>query len=83
MIIECLGGINFDKINNGIYSYQKEHMGEYPHYLVMNYKTFNEIRYISYSRMVSAREDDNWYFEYHGIPIATCEKLEYGEVDIV
>ena len=83
MIMKCLGGINFDKIDNGIYTYQKEHAGDNPHYLIMNYKTFDEMRYYSYSKMMSTIQGDNWYFEYHGIPVAKCDKLKYGEVDFI
>jgi hypothetical protein len=83
MIIECLGGINFDKIDNGIYTYQKEHMGNYPNYLIMNYKTFDEMHYSSYAKMISTIKGNTLYFTYHGIPVAKCDKLKYGEVDFI
>jgi len=86
MIRNCASGISFREIDNGIDAYRAEHYGKHPNYLVMNDKTFTEIRLFSDNLNIHLKPipDDNiYYFEYHEIPVARCNNLKYGEVDFI
>lgn len=81
MIIDCTT-LDVKKINAGIDFYRAEHKGEYPHYLIMNHRSFYEFRAIAFSPLDLTKDEDG-YLTYWDIPVAICDKLKYGEVDFV
>jgi hypothetical protein len=81
MIKNCVT-IDVDEIKRGIYEYRANHRGEYPHYLIMNHRTFYEFRAIAFSPSYFINNEEG-YLSYWYIPCAVCDKLKYGEVDFV
>ena len=57
---------------------------EFPTYLIMNEETRHTL-IIEYESMNVTKTYGDWhkYAIYKGTPIAICEKLDFGEVDIV
>lgn len=82
MIIDC-AILDIKKINAGIDFYRADHRGEYPHYLVMNHRSFYELRATAFSPSYFFTKDEDGYLTYWDIPVAICDKLKCGEVDIV
>ena len=54
-------------------------------YLIMNEKTFKILLKETISPEYRRTNDgtDYFYGSYKGIPIAICEKLEFGDIDII
>lgn len=73
--------INYDIIDKSmnVYSYQNE--GKKPQYIIINQNTLDKIK------KYDCNEPEFYFKEnyptYHGIPIAICNKLEDGDIDIV
>lgn len=78
--------INFFKINKEELEkqiiYYKEFHGIDPKYLIINENTLKLLETITYSYLFS-NKNKNDYGTYWGIPIALCNKLKDGEVEIV
>lgn len=79
--------INFFKINKEeleeqIVYYRNFH-GEDPKYLVINENTLKLLKTITYFYLFSKDTNEIDYGTYWGIPIAICNKLKDGEVEIV
>ena len=78
--------INFFKINKEeleeqIVYYRNFHGGE-PKYLVINENTLKLLETITLFHLFP-NKNENDYGTYWGIPIAICNKLKDGEVEIV
>ena len=92
MRVECLSKkVDTSKIAKAIDDFKLKHRDlENPSYIIMNCQTKAELwNSVGYSNILYWRLDmepsgkDKQYEKIFGVPIATCEKLEYGEVDIV
>lgn len=78
-------GLIYDLINAYYYKNEKN-----PSYILMNLYTLSELRCLTtlrYEDKIIINEEgpykDKRYFMYRGIPIATCEKLEDGEIELL
>ena len=71
--------INKEKLGEQIVYYRQFH-GEDPKYLIINENTLKLLKAITYSSLFL---NENGYGTYWGIPIAICNKLKDGEVEIV
>ncbi len=80
MRIDCsVRRIDLKKILYEIDVFRMGNRGDRPSYIIMNYKTRNDIVLDhDYSTSASPKED-----RLFGIPVAYNEGLEYGEVDII
>ena len=64
-----------------------------PKYILMNFYTFYELKNSTYELKNSTKIEyfntyaqlykDRAYYEYEGIPISICQKLEDGEVELL
>lgn len=73
--------VDTDKILYEIDVFRMGNRGDRPSYIIMNYKTRNDILdsyYFNYSTSASPKGD-----KLFGIPVAYNEGLEFGEIDIV
>ena len=76
--------VNLDKLLSGIRTMKCN-------YIIMNNETLNDLdekvddwfTKIETSNYVTVVETTSTYASIWGIPIAICEKLKYGEVDLV
>jgi hypothetical protein len=59
-----------------------EQTGQFPSYIIMNNETFLGIKNsdLSIHRLFSTKPN---YPSFYGCPIALCDKLKFGEVDII
>ena len=92
MRVECLSKkVDTDKIAKAIDDFKSQHRNlEKPSYIVMNRQTkaelWNSFGYsdISHWRLdVEPSGKKRQYEILFGIPIATCENLGYGEVEVI
>lgn len=85
MRVECLSKkVDTNKIAKAIDDFKSQHRNlENPSYIVMNRQTKAELwNSFGYSD-ISHWRDVEQYEILFGIPIATCENLGYGEVEII
>lgn len=85
MRVECLSKkVDTDKIAKAIDDFKSQHRNlENPSYIVMNRQTKAELwNRFGYSD-ISYWRDVEQYEILFGIPIATCENLGYGEVEVI
>ena len=74
--------INYNMLNKSIDDYKRYNDKDNPNYIIMNSTT-------KYQMWKDCTPIENWnkkgisYAEYQGIPIAICDKLEDGVIDIV
>jgi hypothetical protein len=73
--------INDEELEKQIFYYKKLN-GIDPKYLIVNENTLKLLETITYSYLFSNKNENN-YGTYWGIPIALCNKLKDGEVDII
>ena len=78
--------INFFKINEKELekqiSYYKQLHGIDPEYLIINENTLKLLEAITYSSLFLNKKEND-YGTYWGIPIAICNKLKDGEVEVI
>lgn len=74
--------INYNLLNKSIDYYKKDNHGNSPNYLIMNIATKDIMRADVGANSYIA-ESGAFYATYHGIPIAICNKMNDGEIDIV
>lgn len=79
MRIDCSKGREaLNKILNGIDTFKMENYGDSPSYIIMNYKTGEDI--LDPYHFIGVSSERNRLF---GISVAYNEGLKYGEVDII
>ena len=84
MRVNILEKISFKKIDDAIDDYIYETSAT-PNFIIMDDDTFTAIKYKSdaFSQITNSSYTHRLYAEYHSIPIAICNKLNYGEIEIV
>ena len=77
--------INYELLNTSLEKYINSQTGDYirkPNFIIMNTNT-------KYKMWKDCAPTENWnrkgisYAEYQGIPIAICDKLEDGDIEII
>lgn len=76
----CMG-INKDKVIEEIDKYY-ELTGEYPHYMIMNRESEYLLRDFQFL-MHYVNTETTGFSSFHGVPVAICNKLKTGEIEIV
>ena len=95
MIKANLYSIDIDILKNAITTYQQQH-DEDPNYIIMNTNTermirtdcnipSNEFAVIKYDKSIikSYYDSDIKFTTFWGIPIAFCNRLEDGEIELI
>ena len=84
MRVNILEKISFKKIDDAIDDYIYE-TSTTPNFIVMDDDTFAAINHKCEAITQTAKSayTHRLYAEYHGIPIAICNVLKYGEIEIV
>lgn len=94
MRVECLSKkVDTSKIAKAIDEFKSQHCNlEKPSYIVMNRQTkaelwnsfgYSDISHWQLQLDVESSDKNRQYEVLFGIPIATCENLGYGEVEII
>lgn len=86
MIQNCCGGISARKILIALDKYKKEHEFQCPEYLIMNDITLYDLQLdsaIGTDFYYGTCNNEKGYKTFRNIPIAICNKLEYGEIDFI
>lgn len=83
MVIDiAIKSINTFKLKSEIHSLEKNN--KRPSYLIMNENTYKALKKeYEGTTIVKTYGDWNSYTTLYGVPIAICQKLEFGEVDII
>ena len=83
MRVNILEKISFKKIDDAIDDYIYETSTD-PNFIIMNDDTFVAFRYSCEAvTQVTKSACTRLYAKYHSIPIAICNALKYGEIEVV
>lgn len=84
MRINILEKISLKKIDDAIDDYIYE-TSTNPNFIIMDDDTFTAIKYkcVEITQLDKSTYSHRLSAEYHGIPIAICNILKYGEIEIV
>lgn len=85
MIFNCYNTkIDFDEIRKQIALYEKEYY-EKPRYIIINCKTRDRMKMerVIENNLFARSNDANYFQALFGVPIAVCNKLSDGEVELV
>ena len=74
--------INEEELRKQITWFEEIH-DKAPEYLIMNNNTLDIIKITTHSYLYSNKNNDDYYGSYWGIPIAICNKLKDGMVEVV
>ena len=77
--------LDIRKLDRAIDDYRCENCGEIPSYIVINNETMHTLHSIDSWVLRSFKIDARLgiYTAYKGIPLAVCDNLQFGEVDII
>lgn len=85
MIFNCYNTtIDFDEIYKQISLYEKEYY-EKPRYIIVNWKTRDRMKMerVIENNLFAKNSEANYFEALFGIPIAVCNKLSDGEVELI
>ena len=83
MIVNIKSQLNITALNFAINNFVKNNNGKQPNYLIMNKETRDNLIITEYDFTNVTKTHGHKYIVYCGFPLAICEKLDFGEVEII